>query len=258
MPSLLELPDLTETVVACQSLGLSFIELNLDVPTWCPEQLPAATLRKLAAERGVGFTMHLPEELDFASFHPAIREGHAKRAHELVAWAGEAGIEKVNMHLNSGIYFTLPHERVWLYDVHRQAFLAALAESMSALYVHARHCGVTVCVENAVNFDQPFIQEALAALADMDGFALTWDVGHDTKSGLAERPVIERYLANIRHMHLHDCSGSKDHQVLFTGDVDVGAAIQFAADRDVSVVVEVKTLAALRESVAALRRRALM
>ncbi|HEU4963859.1 MAG TPA: TIM barrel protein, partial [Bacilli bacterium] len=116
MPSLLECPTLEDNVRLAQELGLSFIELNLDLPIFTPERLPAAKLRQLREDTGLFFTVHLPENLDFASCHPAIREGNVERCLELIDWAHEAGIERLNMHLHNGIYFTLPNEKVWIHE----------------------------------------------------------------------------------------------------------------------------------------------
>ena len=101
MPTLIELPDLEANIELCQKLGLSFIELNMNCPAYNPQSLPAERLRQLKKEAGVGFTLHLPEEIDLASFQPSIRQGHLSCCKEAIAWAGEAGISIVNLHLNS-------------------------------------------------------------------------------------------------------------------------------------------------------------
>lgn len=50
-----------------------------------------------------------------------------------------------------------------------------------------------------------------------DNFYLTWDAGHDGKSGFQEKPFFEKNLNRIRHMHLHDYNGISDHQPLYWG-----------------------------------------
>ena len=50
-------------------------------------------------------------------------------------------------------------------------------------------------------------------------------------------------------MHLHDVKdGNKDHQALGTGDLDIRKYISLAQERELSVVVEAKTIAGLRQS----------
>ena len=65
----------------------------------------------------------MPEEIDLASFHPAIRKGNIERCCETITWAYEAGINLINMHINLGIYFTLPDRRVWIYEQYEELFL---------------------------------------------------------------------------------------------------------------------------------------
>ena len=63
MPTLVEISDLMPAVKLCKELGLSFIELNMNIAEFCPEKLPAESitnimapfdvLLKLAQEKGV-------------------------------------------------------------------------------------------------------------------------------------------------------------------------------------------------------------
>ena len=116
MPTLIDLPDVEANIELCRKLGLSFVELNMNCPAYNPQSLGAEQLRQLERETGVGFTLHLPEEIDLASFQPNIRQGHLSCCKEAIAWAGKADISIVNLHLNSGVYFSLPDRRVWLYE----------------------------------------------------------------------------------------------------------------------------------------------
>lgn len=54
-------------------LGLSFIELNMNMPDFCPEKIASELVKKLSIKEDIEFTLHLPEEIDLASFHPVIR-----------------------------------------------------------------------------------------------------------------------------------------------------------------------------------------
>ena len=80
-------------------------------------------------------------------------------------------------------------------------------------------------------------------------FGLTFDVGHNfCKKGMDE-PVIMGRKEKLFHMHLHDVKdGNKDHQALGTGDLDIRKYISLAQERELSVVVEAKTIAGLRQS----------
>ena len=55
-------------------------------------------------------------------------------------------------------------------------------------------------------------------------------------------------------MHLHDAKGTRqDHQPLGQGEMDIPAYLALAKERDCTVLLEVKTLEGLRQSVAWLR-----
>ena len=114
---------------------------------------------------------------------------------------------------------------------------------------------VAICVENTMNFHLPFVGRALDGLLRFDSLGLTWDAGHDARCGFREKPVFDRYPERIKHMHLHDCDGQSDHRPLYAGIVPVDERLRLAEALGLTVVIEVKTGAALRESVNRLRTR---
>jgi sugar phosphate isomerase/epimerase len=258
MPALIEFTSLEENVALCTRLGFDFVELNMNMPYSFPENLPAEKVREAAEENGIEFTMHAHDEVDLASFHDTIRKGHVQRCVEALEWCAESGAKLLNVHINRGVYFTLPDHQVWIYDQYRDRFKEMLVESMSQLIDLGRSLGVMVCTENSSNFQLPFVSEALDELSRIDGFKITWDTGHDAKVGYAERPVLMRHKNNIIHMHLHDYDGRSDHQVLMTGEIDIPAMLDFARERKARVLVETKTALSLEESMERLRRARLI
>lgn len=159
------------------------------------------------------------------------------------------------MHLNQGIYFTLPDRKVWIYEEHEQLFRNNLHTSCLELYEFASSRGVTLCMENTCNFHIPFVKAALMELSSLDGFHLTWDVGHDAKAGFMEEPIFHMYPSKIKHMHLHDYNQISDHQIIYTGCVPIQSRLDFAKQNGIGVVVEVKTADALQISMSNIRER---
>jgi sugar phosphate isomerase/epimerase len=253
MPALIEMPDLKGLVDLCQELELSFIELNMNMPDNCPEALDPLEVRDVTRSTGIEFSLHSPDELDLGSLHPTIREGHLDRIREALGWCAQAGIKVLNMHLSPGIYFTLPDRRVWIYGQYEDTFTSNLWTAYEEMIPLARASGVDICTENVNNFDLPFVAQAIDELCFLDSFYLTWDVGHDARSGFKEREVLMRHEDRIRHMHLHDYNGRSDHQVPGTGMIDIPAMLDFARRKDIRTLVEVKNAASLRESVKAVR-----
>ena len=260
MPTLIELPSLEANVRLCRELGLSFVELNMNSPLYNPRDLPGERLLRLQQDMGIEFTLHLPEEIDLASFHPSIRQGHLDCCANALRWAGQAGIRIVCLHLNSGVYFTLPDRKVWLYEQYRPDFLRTMKGSFEELLPLAESEGVRICLENAGNFSLGFIAEAVGQLLEMSctHIGLTWDAGHDAGSGSSDRTVLQEHKHRLAHMHLHDSNGSSSHQILFSGIVDVPGMLALARQADVAVVVETKTVEALRESIAKLNDHGLL
>ncbi|GGH27209.1 sugar phosphate isomerase/epimerase family protein [Paenibacillus segetis] len=253
MPTLIEYATLQQNVDLCRELELEFIELNMNLPICTPESLNINEIKEIKHRFGIDFSIHLPEEIDLGSFHPSIRYGHLERCKETIRWASMANIKTLNMHLNQGIYFTLPDQRVWINERYETEFINLIYESYAELLELASHLNVDICVENTLNFQLPFVERTLNKLMQFDNFHLTWDAGHDGKSGFQEQPFFERNLARLRHMHLHDYNGISDHQPLYSGVVPINERLQLAKDLEISVVVEVKTSSTLRESIEKLR-----
>jgi sugar phosphate isomerase/epimerase len=258
MPALIEYSSLEENVALCTRLGFDFIELNMNMPYSFPENLPAEKVREAAETNGIEFTLHAHDEVDLASFHDSVREGHVRRCAQALEWCAESGAKLLNIHINRGVYFTLPNRQVWIYDQYRDQFKETLLESMAYLIDLGRSNGVTVCTENSSNFHLPFVTDALEELARLDGFSITWDTGHDAKVAYAERPILMRHKDRITHMHLHDYDGKSDHQVLMTGEIDIPGMLDFAQERNARVLVETKTAMSLQQSMGRLKQAGLI
>ncbi|MFD0679336.1 MULTISPECIES: sugar phosphate isomerase/epimerase family protein [unclassified Paenibacillus] len=253
MPTLIEYTSIIENVQLCNELGLDFIELNMNLPICIPETLSYSEIKYYKDQFGINFTIHLPEEMDLSSYHPSIRMGHLERCKQVMEWANLSGITTLNMHLNNGIYFTLPQTRVWINEQYETQFLKLLYESYMELYQLAQTFDVELCIENTGNFHIPYIRRALDKLSVFSNFYLTWDAGHDAKAGFVEESTFTYFNKRIRHMHLHDYNGKSDHQSLFTGIVPINDRLALAQKNDLSVVIEIKTRESLADSVAALK-----
>ncbi|MFA5524643.1 MAG: sugar phosphate isomerase/epimerase family protein [Tissierellales bacterium] len=249
MAALIEFNSLEENIKLCKELELDFIELNLNYPTFMPEKFSYKEILDAKAKYGIDFTVHLPEEIDLTSFHPTIRKGHLERCKELIEWTRKAEIKIANMHLNNGVYCTLPNSRQWINEKYEEEYRKLLYESYSELNQHANLLGIILCIENTSNFHIPFIHRAINMLTEFDNFNLTWDVGHDARVSFSEKPILMNFANRIKHMHLHDYNEKSDHQPLYTGVIPIDERLQFARDNNLSVVIEVKTSETLKESV---------
>jgi len=244
MPTLLELPSIENTVSFCKELVLRLIELSMTRPEFLPISLSSSKLRRIMNREGIEFTLHLPEEIDLASFHDEVRDAWIRNMIKTLNWASDSGITNATMHLTNGIYYTMPGEKVWLYDEYCESYVQRIKGALDDIRSNTPG-SICLCVENCGNFGLPFICRAL----DENDLHLTWDVGHDAESGFADSPYINAHLDRVRHIHLHDFDGIRAHQCPYSGQVNVDAALRFARERQLRVIVEVKTATALAESI---------
>ena len=255
MPALIEFSTVEENVELAERLGLDFVELNMNMPYCHPSNLEASRLREITEDTGVLFTLHMPDELDVGSLYPSIRGGNLQTCLDALGWGAEAGICLMNLHLYPGIYFTLPDEKVWIYDRYYDSYHYNITDSFIRMIKKSREAGITICVENVTNFQLPFIAHTIDELCKMDGFNLTYDIGHDARGGYRERDVIYRHKDRLAHMHLHDVCKGEDHKVLYTGEIDIDGILSLAVERGMSVCVETKTASSLETSISELEDR---
>lgn len=248
MPTLIELKTLQQQAELCRQLALDFVELNMNLPEYSVANLAKIDYRYFA-DMGVRFNIHAPEELDLASFHDDVCSGFVNLMISTLNAVPTGVIDIINIHLNNGVYFTLPDKKVWLYDENRADFLHNLQRSIEAILPVAQKKQIRLCVENTGNFALPHIGAALDLLLGYDGIFLTWDVGHDHAAGYSDSAVFEKHLSKIRHFHLHDAVGEKCHLEFFDGDVDLPKFLALSAELGCSAVIETKKIQSLTNSV---------
>lgn len=250
MPTLIETATIEECAALCRDAGLEFIEMNMNLPQYQVETMDEKHLKQVAKDHGIAYTIHLDENLAPADFSPVVAAAYRKVAVDTVEFAKKMEIPILNMHLIQGVYFTLPHEKVYLYDKYRDYYRDNMLRFRDEVTQAAERSNVKICIENwhgYTDYQIPVLDELLASPA----FGLTYDVGHNhCKKGLDE-PVIMARKERLFHMHLHDVKdGTKDHQALGTGELDIFKYLALAKERDISVVVETKTVAGLKQSAA--------
>ena len=259
MPALLEMATPEACAQLCQELGLRFVELNMNLPQFQTGQMDALRYRRIADDYGLFFTLHLDENLDVCNFNPRVAQAWRDTVMDAIDLAGELNIPVLNMHLPTGVYFTLPESKMYQYAQHEEHYLRSMREFRD-LVSGAIGSGTSICVENTGGF-AAFQVKALDELMKCSHFGLTLDAGHDEGAGGKDMPVILQRVSRLRHMHLHDArrhtSGTRqDHLPLGHGDVDVMSCLRLAKENRCRVVLETKTVAGLRKSVEWLRKNA--
>jgi sugar phosphate isomerase/epimerase len=125
----------------------------------------------------------------------------------------------------------------------------AAFSSLEHLILHARHVGVTICVENTTsemgdpNYLRTFVDETR-----LTGLRFNFDIGHAHLSDFPETDRIEKSFAPLRELvssvHLHDNHGEKDEHLLpYDGTIDWPDAIktlQSAPQTGLPLILELK------------------
>ena len=220
MPTLIELPRLEDCAALCRELGLQFVEFNMNLPQYQPDKLDARMLARIASEYGIYYTVHLDENMNIADFNPYVTDAYIRTTVETIALAKELEIPVLNMHLSNGVHFTLPEKKVFLFDAYREDYLRGIRAFRDFCQDAIGDSPIRVCVENYNGFTD-FQQEALAVLLESPVFGLTMDVGHNHCQDYRDESVILTNSHRLRHMHMHDVTGRKDHQALGDGEVDL-------------------------------------
>lgn len=250
IPTLIEAPGAEESARLCRKLGFSFVELNMNLPEY--QRMDVSLLRAVSQRYGVYFTVHLDENMDVCDFNPRVAEAYMQTMLDTISAARKLGVPVLNMHLSKGVYFTLPDKKVYLYDINREHFWGRIREFI-ARCEDAAGGEVTLCIENTGTYALPFLREALEMFLQSPLFGLTFDIGHDHSAGGVDKPLILQHQDRLRHFHIHDALGKKNHMKLGTGELDLEWYISLAERNNCRAVLEVKTARALRESAEWLR-----
>lgn len=253
MPTLIENKNLEENIALCRELGLQFIELNMNFPMYQVTQLErTGELKKLAAENGIYFTIHLDENVNVCDFNPLVEDAYMETVERMLRVAEQIGAPLLNMHMNHGIKVTLPDRKVHLFGEYRKVYMEAFARFGKMCRRVAGDSGTRVCIENTDGF-LDFEKEAIDFLLRDEMFALTWDIGHSHTCGNVDEAFLMQRKDRLYHFHIHDGAGDKNHQTLGTGEIDLPQRLGIAESCGCRCVVETKTVAALRQSVAWLK-----
>lgn len=251
MPTLIELKTLAETVELCMDLGLKFIELNMNMPQYQVDKLSMDTLRYIQ-NSAIYFTIHLDESLNIWDFNPLVSKAYFDTVLSAISFAKAANIPILNMHMNSGVYFTLPNEKVYLYERYKVEFIEKTCRFRQACERAIGDCDIKICIENSDGFTN-FQTEAMEYLLESPVFGLTLDIGHDHSTGNKDEPIIMKHKDKLCHMHIHDAIATRNHLAIGTGEIDINQKLLLAEAHNCRCVLETKTVEGVETSVTNLR-----
>ena len=241
MPILVEFHSLEENLKLFQKLNLDFIELNLDIPYCFPENIETALLDSNA------FTIHLSEKIDVGELNDALRKFYLNEIERIISFGTKHNILKYNIHLDPGIHFSLPDKKIFIYEEYLSDYLNAYKNSCDTLSKIANKYNATILFENVKI--ESYTLKAIEVISNYENLFFTLDLGHNIRYGNIAKEQFLKYESKIKHIHLHDFNGSKDHQELFTGILDIKKELDFCDKHNLDVLIEVKRKEELINSV---------
>ncbi|MCH5170652.1 MAG: sugar phosphate isomerase/epimerase [Oscillospiraceae bacterium] len=254
MPTLIELNKLEDCAVLCKELGLQFIELNMNLPQYQINRIDTDKFLKIAEKYGIYYTIHLDENLNVSDFNSDVANAYTKTVLETIELSKDLGVPVLNMHLSKGVYFTLPDRKVFLFSEYKEHYLKSIKSFINVCETALKDSSIKISIENTDGF-KDFHIEALELFMKSPVFTLTFDIGHDYCIGQSDEKIILNYGEKLYHMHLHDAnSNGKNHLTLGTGEIDLQKYLNLARNNNCRVVLETKTIDALKKSVDWLER----
>ncbi len=248
IPTLIENNSIEESVKLCKNLGFNFVELNMNLPQYQIENIDIEKLNRLKEENNIFYTIHLDENLNVSDFNSYVANAYLKTVLETIEIAKLLDVKIINMHLSKGVYFTLPDKKVYLFEQYRENYLQSITSFRNTIEKKLKNTDIKICIENTNGYTD-FQIEAIDILLQSSVFALTFDIGHShCVDNIDEKFIINREN-KLSHLHLHDAQDKKDHMTLGTGNVNVEKYIELAKKHNCTVVLETKTVEALKKSV---------
>lgn len=263
MPTLIENSTLMDNINLCKSLGLKFIELNMNFPEYQVDMLENTdTFYQAADAAEIYYTIHLDEALNVADFNILVREAYLETvrrtievAKKLLPLSEKYGRPNnppmiINMHMNHGIYITLPDRKVQMYDRDFDRYYAYFEDFRRKVEEWIGACNICVNIENTDGF-KDYEKKVIDMLLESNKFNLTWDIGHSKAVKETDVDYVLSHKNSLCHMHIHDGSENppQNHLALGAGEIDLFNRLKVAEQTDSRCVLETKTIEALNSSV---------
>lgn len=254
IPFLIETKTIDQALDLASDLGLSFIELNTNFPVSMVENLDSDYLTDQAKKRNIFYTLHLDDAISVADFNPHVRKAYLDTCLEAIDFSKKVGIPTINIHFAKGNVVTLPSGKEFLFKHYQEEFTKNLIDFRDACENKIANSNIMIAIENTYGWD-PHERKAIELLLESPVFGLTLDIGHNHAVNDRDLDFFESHREKLIHMHGHDGWDKTNHQALGTGEIDLLSRFNFAKEENATVVLETKTIEALRSSVAWLKNK---
>lgn len=253
MPFLLETKSVKEAIALAKELDLDFIELNTNFPVSQVENLSVDELSEAQESEKLSFSLHLDDSISIADFNPFVRQAYLDTTLQAIQFCKQVGIPTINIHFAKGNIVTLPDGKHFLFAYYKKEFHENLSRFRNLVETEIADSGIRLAVENTDGWDA-YEREGIELLLESPVFGLCMDIGHNHAVENKDLDFIEKHKDRLIHMHAHDGWDKVNHQAFGSGEIPLLERLDLAKVAGASVVIETKTIEALRTSVKWLKK----
>lgn len=254
MPTLIDVPKIEDEVKLCKSLGLNFIELNLNLPNYLSENINIDNLIKIANENDIYYTFHLASDFNPFDFNSSVANAFKDEMVNTIRFAKQLKVPVINMHLPKGKYLNVGNRKTYLFEEYSDIYYIRLKDFINACEKAVGNSPLKIVIENTDGFEK-FQKDSLEMFLNSEVFALAFDIGNSFINKEIDEEFIFENLDKVVHLHLSDAISDKANLSLGTGEVDLMRYLLIATELNSSVVLEVKTVQALERSIVWIKKR---
>jgi len=250
MPTLMEYSSVKENILLAKELHLDFVELNINMLYCYPTPEFRYEMLRYKDQYNIQFSMHYYDTVDVSTPNRNYQNYLFKDMHE-IGYTLNGIIDRMVMHIEPGAYMTIYSEKEYVYK-YDQDYVYRTIDNLKKMRDILAEYDIELVLENVPI--HPFMEKLYEALGEHH-FNFCWDIGHDViYNYFLFSTWREKYHLNVKHMHMHNVLfGTKDHQKLMLGDLQIKEYLKYAIINDVRIVVEVKDIANLKESISYIR-----
>ncbi len=250
MPTLMEYSTVKENIILAKELQLDFVELNINMLYCYPTPEFRYEMLRYKDNYQINFSMHYYDTVDVSSPNRNYQNYLFKDMHE-IGYTLNGIINRLVMHIEPGAYMTIYSEKEYVYKFD-QDYVYRTIDNLKKIRDILETYDIELVLENVPI--HPFMEKLYEALGE-NHFSFCWDIGHDViYNYFLFSSWREKFNLKVKHMHMHNVLyGTKDHQMITLGDLQIDEYLKYAIIHDVNIVVEVKDIYNLKESIAYIR-----
>ncbi len=253
MPTLFGMKNLEESARLCNELNIRFIEIHMTFPWFQPEKINIDHMLHLMESYDIYYTLHM-DNINPCHFNDRLAQVYTETAINTIEVAKKLNAPIINMHLPNSGYISLPDNRVYLFELYKDEYIAKIKSFKDACIEAVGDSNVKISIENTTGY-KDFEKEALEILLESPVFCLCFDTGHaENSKSDCEEYIIGYRSEKLAHFHLHDTTEGRPHLILGDGDIDYAKYYKLAKSYASRIVVEVKTVDGLKRSIEALNK----